>query len=82
MKMKKVLFAAIATACLTAFTGCGMFGQKEKKDGPITIGINYTTAANPDDPYHITAEAFKNMWKNIPMVELLFMNIPSSQVGQ
>lgn len=81
MKMKKVLFAAIATACLTAFTGCGMFGQKEKKDGPITIGIGYTTAANPDDPYHITAEAFKKYVEEHTNGRIIVHEYPSSQLG-
>lgn len=60
MKTRKIFLGLLMAVLVVSASGCGLFSSEKKKDGPITIGIGYTTAANPDDPYHVTALAFKN----------------------
>lgn len=78
--VKKIL-CPIFIGLLVTTSGCG-FGESEyKKTGKMTIGIGYTTAANPDDPYHVTALTFKNYIEDKTNGRITVNEYPSSQLG-
>ncbi len=81
MKTKKILCGILAAALLVGVTGCGFLSSKKEKGGPITIGIGYTTASNPDDPYHVTALTFKNYVEKHTNGRIKVNEYPSSQLG-
>jgi len=47
----------------------------------VKLGIGYTTAANDDDPYHITALTFKNIVEEKTGGRIAVEEYPSSQLG-
>lgn len=47
----------------------------------VKLGIGYTTAANDDDPYHITALTFKNYVEEKTGGRIVVEEYPSSQLG-
>lgn len=81
MKTKKILLGLLMTALVVSVSGCGLFSSGKKKDGPITIGIGYTTASNPDDPYHVTALTFKNYVEKHTNGRITVHEYPNSQLG-
>ena len=79
MKAKKVLVGLLAAFCLLSVTGCG--SKQKDPNGPITIGIGYTDAAIPDDPYHVTALTFKKYVEEHTNGRITVHEYPSSQLG-
>lgn len=80
MKFRKVMIGITALLCLCGLTGCGKQAQKDPNQ-PRTIGIGYTTAANSDDPYHITASTFKKYVEEHTNGRIKVNEYPSSQLG-
>ena len=79
--MKKTMAAVIAAAgVLMMMTGCGNRSGRNE-DGSITLSIGYTTAANEDDPYHITAAKFKELVEERSGGSVIVNEYPSSQLG-
>ncbi len=89
--------AAITAVSLTACAGgakaaetkaAGNAGAQAEKPADasgnaaeITLGIGYTTASNPDDPYHVTALRFKEIVEEKTGGRIVVNEYPSSQLG-
>ena len=97
MKKRQFLasvMAVIAAAGMTACSGgskpaattaaasqTASQGGSSSSSAEIKLGIGYTTAANDDDPYHITALTFKNIVEEKTGGRIAIEEYPSSQLG-
>lgn len=93
MKMKNVLVGVI-TGCLVAgLTACGSSTTSTSINSATSnsststsaetkeLSIGYTTAANDNDPYHITALKFKEIVEEKTEGRIVVNEYPSSQLG-
>lgn len=97
MKAKRYLAGAMAMVTLMGLTGCGSSSApaaNETKSGAVaeapaadganaevTLSVGYTTASNPDDPYHFTALRFKELVEEKTDGRIVVNEYPSSQLG-
>ncbi len=97
MKAKRYLAGALAVVTLMGLSGCGNSSApaagETKADAAteapaaggaepeVTLSIGYTTASNPDDPYHFTALRFKEIVEEKTGGRIVVNEYPSSQLG-
>lgn len=76
-KMKRLIAAVVASAMVLSLVGCG-----ETSSAPKTVlSIGYTTASNPNDPYALTAQKFKEVVEEKTQGRITVNDYPSSQLG-
>lgn len=78
MKKAALLTGLLAAVLTINLTACG---SKKQDDGHYEIGIGYTTAANENDPYHISASTFKSIVEERSGGRITVHEYPSSQLG-
>lgn len=89
MKFKRIAASVMAAAMILSLAACGNSSTPSTTpaDGSaaapasITLSIGYTTAANPDDPYHFTALKFKEVVESKTEGRITVNVYPSSQLG-
>lgn len=92
--MKRLIAMAIASALAMSLAACGgsassstpvagsANGNGTSAGGAThTLSIGYTTAANDNDPYHLTAMKFKEIVETKSEGRITVNNYPSSQLG-
>jgi TRAP-type transport system periplasmic protein len=88
--MKRFMALLISVVMALALTACGgdtsnkpasSGGKEEKANSSRALNIGYTTAANKDDPYHLTATKFKEIVEAKTNGRIQVNCYPSSQLG-
>lgn len=91
--MKRFTALALSGLMAISLVGCGGSAAsgasgasgEQKADGAaganLTLSIGYTTAANENDPYHVTAMKFKEIVEDKTGGRIVVNNYPSSQLG-
>lgn len=86
---KNLVLLAVITALALSLTACGGGGTtqdtgkvaKPAKTDANTLGIGYTTGANENDPYHLTATKFKEIVEKKSNGRIKVNTFHSSQLG-
>lgn len=90
MKLKSILAGIMASTMILSLAACGggttsgtnSTSASTGGDSPsVTLSIGYTTAANDDDPYHVTALTFKQIVEEKTDGRITVNEYPSSQLG-
>lgn len=89
MKIKRLFASVLAAAMAMSLVACGekgspnagTSGNTSAEGKSIKLSIGYTTAANPDDPYHYTALKFKELVEANSEGRITVDVYPSSQLG-
>jgi tripartite ATP-independent transporter DctP family solute receptor len=85
--MKRFLTLAMALSIAVCISACGGGEKKGDKSansssgGEKKLSIGYTTAANKNDPYHVTATKFKEIVESKSKGKIKVNLYPSSQLG-
>ena len=86
MEFKKVFAGVLAGGMVFSLAACGSnggvaSGSSSAEGKSLTLSIGYTTAANEDDPYHLSALRFKEVVEEKTGGRITVNEYPSSQLG-
>ena len=86
MEFKKVFAGVLAGGMVFSLAACGSnggvaSGSSSAEGKSLTLSIGYTTAANEDDPYHLSALRFKEVVEEKTGGRIHVNEYPSSQLG-
>lgn len=81
MMVKAMMAGFFAGVMVFGLTACGGPAANADEPAVYTLGIGYTTSANDDDPYHLTALSFKNIVEEKSNGRITIVEYPSSQLG-
>lgn len=86
MEFKKVFAGVLAGGMVFSLAACGnnggvASGSSSAEGKSLTLSIGYTTAANEDDPYHLSALRFKEVVEEKTGGRITVNEYPSSQLG-
>ena len=86
MEFKKVFAGVLAGGMVFSLAACGSnggvaSGSSSAEGKSLTLSIGYTTAANEDDPYHLSALRFKEVVEEKTGGPITVNENPSSQPG-
>ncbi|MDN0033922.1 TRAP transporter substrate-binding protein [Oscillibacter valericigenes] len=86
MEFKKIFAGVLAGGMVFSLAACGSnggvaSGSSSAEGKSLTLSIGYTTAANEDDPYHLSALRFKEVVEEKTGGRITVNEYPSSQLG-
>lgn len=86
MEFKKIFAGVLAGGMVFSLAACGSnggvaSGSSSAEGKSLTLSIGYTTAANEDDPYHLSALRFKEVVEEKTGGRINVNEYPSSQLG-